>query len=181
MPPFRFVLIDGYNLLLQTYNKRRLTGPGNLERARNELLGRIAHGLSDEDQQKTTIVFDSDVTMVPDKNQSSRHHLIKVEFASDYPTADLMIADMLQQSSAPRQTLVVSSDHQVQLAAKRRGAEFIDSLDWLNTIEHQSAREGKAKSSDQPPNVVEERHRQLDEEERRYWLAEFGFSADEEV
>jgi hypothetical protein len=80
-----------------------------------------------------------------------------------------MIEDLLENFSAPRSLVVVSSDHRVQRAARHWGAKFIDSEQWYaetvatrrqrNTLADDAA----AKPSGKPTP-----------EELAHWLQEFG-------
>jgi uncharacterized protein len=181
MPAIPFTIVDGYNLLLQTTDSRRLSGPGNLARARISLVGRLAGRLSREQQRRTTIVFDSGGG--PPANEGPRpiEHEIVILFASDYESADAMIIDLLRKSSSPRQTILVSSDHEIQKVAKQRRCQIMDSLDWWDSIERQNEtdpQESVAQTGFDP--VESTRNRILDEDERNYWLEEFGIAPDEE-
>jgi hypothetical protein len=80
-----------------------------------------------------------------------------------------LIEELLEQYPAPRELLVVSSDHRVQRAARRRGADFIDSDQWyaqVRALRQQRQQEGeipRAKS-----------HSDVSNEEVAYWVDEFA-------
>lgn len=123
------LLIDGYNLLHATGILGRAIGPGSLERARDRLINQIAGRLTPLELASTTIVFDA--RSAPD-GASSEFVMqgIQIRFSVDYVSADEMLVELVRAHSAPETILLVSSDHQVQLAARRRGAKVIDSGDW---------------------------------------------------
>ena len=121
----RFLLIDGYNLLHAAGFARERSGPGQFENCRQRLLQGLADRLSGEQRARTTVVFDAQ--QAPDDVPSvQRFAGISVVFSvgSD---ADSMIEAMLAQHPAPRQVLVISSDHRLQKAASRKRASWMDS------------------------------------------------------
>lgn len=127
------LLIDGYNLIFQTNFFGSGNDPRSLERSRKRLLDFLVNSFDEATRQRTTVVFDA-------KNaphglpRCEHYHGITVHFASEYDNADAMIGDLLRHDSAPRQMTVVSSDHEVQKAAKRRRAKFIDSEAWYERV-----------------------------------------------
>lgn len=129
------IIIDGYNLLGTCGFISPRGAPGMLERARNRLLGFLAQVFSPAERGDVTVVFDSAVRL-PDTPDYVLHSGIHVHFATGHRDADEMIIDMLLRHSAPKSLLIVSSDHQIQQAAKRRRARFIDSDQWYDqTVE----------------------------------------------
>ena len=81
-------------------------------------------------------------------------HDIRVEFAIDYEDADSMIEALIQQNATPQMLLVVSSDHRIQTAARRRKAHFIDSDVWIDQLEHpESKRKSPASLKSAKPRL----------------------------
>ncbi len=80
-----------------------------------------------------------------------------------------MIEELLEQWTAPRSLVVVSSDHRVQRAARQRGAAFVDSEQWYSDLlttrrKHEfRAEDAAAKPAGKPTP-----------DELAYWLGEFG-------
>src|SRR6188768_4015672 len=77
--------------------------------------------------------------------------------------ADALLEDLIAAERAPRELLVVSSDHRIQRAARQRGAKYADSDEWLRELHSRrplttSKPEGPSQSS----------------AELQQWLAEFG-------
>src|ERR1051325_11523133 len=127
------LLIDGYNLLYASGILGRGVGPGGLERSRQALLGFLAASLEPDEISHTVIVFDA--TMAPPGLPRELQHAgLKVRFAPRESTADDLIAELIKVDSSPRRLTVVSSDHQVQRAAKRRKAIAVDSDKWYAEI-----------------------------------------------
>ncbi len=171
-----FYIIDGYNLLHQIGVGRRLSGPGNLGRARYAMIQSIAKHFSPTEQSRIAIVFDAAEArpQADSLDLESANHKMVIHYAAHFDNADEMIEALVSTPSAPRQLTVVSSDRAVQQSAKRRSATFMDSLEWyelLPTLGHQDA-----VGPDSPPTdpIDELRQKPLDENDRNYWLREFG-------
>ncbi|MDZ7620505.1 MAG: NYN domain-containing protein, partial [Patescibacteria group bacterium] len=166
MPPF--LLIDGYNLLHATGLVARGFGPGTLERARLALLNFLAASLDTEQRPRTTIVFDAG-TRGPGLPREMVHGGLTVLFAAGYSDADTLIEELIRRHSAPRRLIVVSSDHQVQRAARRRRARAVDSDVWYGELAtaRQLARDDSAQPDPRPPVP-------LLQEDVNYWLRQFG-------
>jgi predicted RNA-binding protein with PIN domain len=162
------LIIDGYNLLNVVGILGRGVGPGGLERARLALLNFLAESLEAKEIGKTIVVFDSREAPwgLP---RSVLHRGLAVQFASKYPDADCLIEELIEKESAPRQLTVVSSDHRLQRAAKRRRARAADSDVWYAEL-LRARRERQEKSAETParPPVP------LLPEDVEYWLEQFG-------
>jgi hypothetical protein len=164
------LLIDGYNLLHASGILPRGLGPGTLERARGALLNFLAGAIDAAELPQTTIVFDAK-DAPPGLPDVYDHGGMLVRFARGYEDADLLLIELIRADSAPRKLTVVSSDHQVQRAARRRRAEAIDSDRWCAELLRRrrlpdlSITETEADSKPPAP---------LSEAEVRSWLKEFG-------
>jgi hypothetical protein len=166
------LIIDGYNLLNVVGIIGRGVGPGGLERARLALLNFLAESLDPKELGKTVVVFDSREAPwgLP---RTVRHRGLSVQFASKYPDADCLIEELIQKESAPRQLTVVSSDHRLQRAAKRRRARAVDSDVWYaETL--QTRREQQERSQEETPARPPV---PLLPEDVEYWLDQFGGQA----
>ena len=167
------LLIDGYNLLHVT-DIFGGAGPGSdLHRTRLALLDFVAAALNERERVATTIVFDA-AGAPPGLPRTLVHDGMTIHFARRHSEADAMIEELLEQCTAPRALVVVSSDHRVQRAARHRGAAFVDSSQWYGELlesrrQHSADSGPSAKpSADLPPEDLD------------YWLREFGESAIEE-
>jgi predicted RNA-binding protein with PIN domain len=127
----RDLLIDGYNLLHAAGLARRTYGPGDLERCRRNLLELIGRQMSDEQRRRTTFVFDAK-DPPPDADRHGTHAEMLILYAERDEEADDMIERLIAGHSAPRQLVVVSSDHRLHKAARRRKAAPIDSDAFLD-------------------------------------------------
>lgn len=163
-----FVLIDGYNLLHATGIVARGFGPGTLERARLALLGFLAASIEPEQLPRTTVVFDAGERL-PRLPREMEHGGLKVLFAAGYADADTLIEELIRRHSSPRRLTVVSSDHRIQQAARRRRARAVDSDAWYGElVAARQSRRGEAAEPDPRPPVP------LLEEDVNYWLRQFG-------
>jgi len=162
------LLIDGYNLLNSTGIVGRGAGPGSLERSRLALLNFLAESIDPKDIPHTTIVFDSHdaprgLPRVID------HRGITVRFAANYEDADTQIEELIRSDSVPRRLTVVSSDHRLQRAARRRHATAIASDVWYAELIR--ARRQRHQAAPQLPTrpIVP-----LLTEDVSYWMRQFG-------
>ena len=162
------ILIDGYNLLHVAGILGRSMGRGSLERARLALLNRLSNLLDPNDRKETVVVFDA---------KDAPRHLptelvhkdITVRFARDFEEADDLLEYLIRTHSSPRRLMVVSSDHRVQRAAKRRKAKTNDSEPWLNQLQLRAEKPQTKKPFRKPSS------RDLDAVEVAEWMTEFGF------
>jgi len=160
------LLIDGYNLL----NVTGITGRGSdltaLHRARTGLLQFLASSLEPALRFQTTIVFDA-AGAPPGLPQMFAHDGITVHFARD-SDADAMIEDLIAVNHTPRKLIVVSSDHRIQRAARRRRATAVDSDRWY--AELWAARHRRGESPRELPLKPGDK---LSESEVTYWIKQF--------
>ena len=126
-----FLIVDGYNVLHTCGLLPRNIGGGVLEKARARFLALLNRHLTQEQRLRTTIVFDSQFSSL--SAQSTEFDML-IEFAVDHPSADERIIQLIRQHSAPKQLVVVSSDHEIQRAAKVRRSTTIDSDVWLDGL-----------------------------------------------
>jgi uncharacterized protein len=59
---------------------------------------------------------------------------LSVRFAAHYESADELIEELILADSSPRRLTVVSSDHRLHRAARRRHARPIDSDRWYSDM-----------------------------------------------
>ena len=98
-----------------------------------------------------------------------RHRGLTVHFASRYEDADALIEELIRADSAPRRLTVVSSDHRIQRAARRRRAKAVDSDVWhAEMLRLRQARQEAAETGPARPAVP------LLGEEVDAWLRQFG-------
>lgn len=128
-----FLLIDGYNLLHAAGFGRASYGPGDLERCRYRLLRALEKHLDESILKDTTVVFDS-LKESHDDLPPQVSLGLRAVYSQQGRDADSEIEDLLSRHSSPRQVLVVSSDHRLHKAARRRRARCIDSDQFWDQI-----------------------------------------------
>jgi predicted RNA-binding protein with PIN domain len=128
------LIIDGYNLLYVTGIVGDSAGAGGtFQRSREALLNFLAASIPAAELGQTTIVFDA-AEAPPGLPRTLTHRGMTVRYASDYTDADALIEQLIQEHHVPRSLLVVSSDHRIQRAARRRRATSIDSERWYSEL-----------------------------------------------
>jgi predicted RNA-binding protein with PIN domain len=161
------VLIDGYNLLHASGILGSGVGPGSLERSRSALLNFLAESLAERQLSRTTIVFDAREAP-PGLPRTTMYRGMTVCFAPRGLDADAVIEDLIAAESSPRRLTVVSSDHRLHRAARRRRAKAIDSDVWYGeVIRLRIERARKKKPAGKPAGPISD-------VEVRFWLREFG-------
>lgn len=125
------LLIDGYNLMYGAGIVGDVRGPRGFERSRAALVGFVSRVVGDKDRAGTTVVFDA-AGAPPGLPSTIDYEGITVRFARGYGDADELLEELIAADHSPRRLTVVSSDHRVQRAAKRRKAAAIDSDVWFD-------------------------------------------------
>jgi len=159
-------LIDGYNLLHAMGILQGRAGPNGLEKARRNLLGLLT-GVYGAEARSVTVVFDA--AKAP-RGLAAEYDFqgIHVSFAVDQEEADDLIEYLIRRAATPRQLTVVSDDHRIQQAARRRRCVVqgcTEYLDWLDR--HRQQRR-------QPPATTLGKPTVLSVEETNHWLDEFA-------
>ncbi|MFO0906619.1 MAG: NYN domain-containing protein [Pirellulales bacterium] len=162
------LLIDGYNLLFASGIVGEVRGARGGESSRLALLDFLAEVVPTAVAARTTIVFDA-ADAPPGLPAAFKHRGIQVRFARHKQDADALLEDLIEQATDPRQLTVVSSDHRVQRAARRRGATYLDSEIWY--AERLRERRSRAQAADASDVKPEGR---LSREDVAGWLREFG-------
>lgn len=162
------LLIDGYNLLHATDIFGEGSGPGSFQRSREALLAFLVASLNDAERAQTTIVFDA-TDAPPGLPNHYTVEGLQVVYARDYPDADTLIEEMIEDHPAPRGVLVVSSDHRVQRAARRRGAKYTDSDRWYSELWQRRIELRR----NQQKSIPEKPVGQLSAAEIAYWVEQF--------
>jgi uncharacterized protein len=160
-------LIDGYNLLNVASVPVPIRGRANLEKARMALLNFLAESLDPAEVPQTVVVFDAH-DPPPGLPRELRHKGLLVCFARRDEDADTLIEELIQEDTSPRRLTVVSSDHRIQRAAKRRRARAVDSDAWYGEVlrARQKRQQAIADGPDRPTGP-------LLAEEVSYWLRQF--------
>jgi len=163
-----FLLIDGYNLLHATDIFGEGEGPGGFQRAREALLAFLAASLNDSQRSQTTVVFDA-TAAPPGLPATVTLDGLTILYARDYPDADSLIEELIEDHSAPRGLLVVSSDHRIQRAARHRGAKYTDSDRWYSDLWQRRIELRRTQQKPTPEKPIA----QLSPAEIAYWVEQF--------
>lgn len=169
--PARFLLIDGYNLLHAAGMGRAEYGPGDLQRCRERLLRYLATKLTPAEIERAIVIFDAR-DPPPDRPSKQLFRKLTVQFANPGGDADLVIQQWLDDHSAPKRVTLVSSDHVLQRAARRRRADFIDSETFFEQLERRRTHSGSGHSRDDPHDSKPAEG--LSSAEAAHWLEVFG-------
>jgi len=166
-----FLLIDGYNLLYAAGLGQADYAPGELLRARRRLLRYLVRRLRSHELRRTTVVFDA---RHPPEGFPHTSMLcgMRVLFATPDGDADAVIEDLIDRHSAPRRLTLVSSDHRLQQAARRRRAAFLDSDVFVDDLERRAAT--AADEADTEEAVDPKETGELSPGELAHWEAVFG-------
>lgn len=161
------ILIDGYNLLHASGILGRGVGPGSLERSRTALLNFLAESLEESELPRTVVVFDAREAP-PGLPRVVMHRGMTVRFAEPGSDADDVIEQLIKADSAPRRLTVVSSDHRLHRAARRRKARPVDSDEWYADVLRKRIAGVRRKSPGLKPTDLP------GDGEVRFWLRQFG-------
>lgn len=162
------VIIDAYNLIHAANILGSGVGPGGLERARSALLHFLVESLADKEKADCAVVFDSGEDAPPGLPNEYEHEGLRVYFSRGYESADAMIEELILAHSSPRQLTVVSSDHRVQNAARRRRARAIDSDVWHAEIIRQRQQRSQPGPSPTKKPIPQQSQADVD-----YWVKKF--------
>jgi len=160
------LLIDGYNLLHAT--DLFGNGSGSFQQSREALLAFLGASLNDAERDGTTVVFDA-ADAPPGLPATYTVEDMTVFYARDYPDADAMIEELIEEHPGPRGLTVVSSDHRVQRAARRRGAKRIDSEKWYAELWQRRIELRRSQQKKTPEKPIGE----LSVGEIAYWVEQF--------
>ncbi len=164
------IIIDGYNLLHASGILPSGKGPGTLQRSRQALLNFLVESLPPEELARTTIVFDaSEAPWGVARKQDFQG--LTIWFAPKDGDADTLIEEMILEDSAPKRLTIVSSDHRLHRAAKRRKATPIDSDKWFVEV---SRRRREGVSAATPTQEVRKPEGPFSPAEVDFWLEKFA-------
>lgn len=145
------ILIDGYNLLHVTGVFSETVGPGSVEKLHAKFLDFLAALLDPDDVPQTTVVFDAKGRRATARRSTVRAG-ITVHYSARTEEADDVLAELVGDHPNPRRLVVVSSDHRVQRAARRRRATAVDSEVWYaQLLQRRRDRQQPASPPDSKP------------------------------
>lgn len=159
-------LIDGYNLLHALGVITRDTSPAGLKHARLQLF-RLLHDFHGVQSPDVTIVFDAQ-NSPHGARAEMEYRGLAIRFAVDYPEADDLLEQLLEESPDPRNLTVVSDDRRVRRATRRRGGVVLSCGEYMDRLGrlHRERQRTATVSPDKPAAP--------DEEETAYWRQTFA-------
>lgn len=113
------VIIDGYNFLFADRRDMQQFAQGELEKMRQEFLGRLAR-LQAVENTSITVVFDGGQDFENFVRESTWHG-VRVLFSDKSGTADTEILRQIEDGHAARDTVVVTNDNELRRSVKRLG------------------------------------------------------------
>jgi predicted RNA-binding protein with PIN domain len=162
------LLIDGYNLLHAVTSVPPRLGPDGLRKLRNRFLNDLAYRLGPIEAAATTVVFDAHEPP-EDLPRRTMHKGMTILFAAGQEGADAGIEALIAQHSAPKRLTVVSSDHRIRQAARRRKARVLTADEFWSSL----APRKRAASPAPEPGPTPERAAPLTAAESAYWQERF--------
>ncbi len=141
-------VIDGYNLLHAMGLLGGPAGPNQLAKARAGLLGLVAAAHTAD---PATIVFDAR-RAPPGVDTEEVHGRVRIEFATD-EEADDRIEWLIAHNPAPKKLVIVSDDHRLQQAAKRRGCLAWKCDEYLNWLDKERRKRREGPTTEKPAGV----------------------------
>jgi predicted RNA-binding protein with PIN domain len=159
-------LIDGYNLLFAYLGAPPARGLSRgLERARRRLL-ELVHSRHDGEPAEVTVVFDA-AHAPPGAPAELDYRGVHVVF-TPAESADERIEGLIRKASAPRQLTIVTDDHHIQQAARRRRCTVLGCADYLGIIE------GSVKAAAPQGETPAAKPQTASPDETARWLGEFA-------
>lgn len=173
-----FLLIDGYNLMHAVGIARSTYGPGELEQRRTQFLKTLVGHLTDDQRSRTMVVFDAG-NAPQDLSRRQVMAGMDVVFAPPGGDADTVIEEVIAAHSAPKRLRVVSSDHRLQKAARRRRAAFVDSEDFAAELDRRGPVSRQDQRASRRGQVEHPKYTgKTSAKETAHWLDVFGDAAD---
>lgn len=162
------LIIDGYNVMFVSRFDPDRTDPHALRRNREAFLEFLSSRIDRSHHKSVAIVFDAEkkIAKLPDRYTFRK---IEVYFAQDHVSADDLIEELIKQDTVPKKLTVVSSDHRLQRAAKRRGAKWQDSDDWFDrlVVQHDDRKQRRIAKPEKPTPTIKFDISQLEHDEAR--------------
>ena len=122
-------LIDGYNVIFGCGLYGKHATADSLAQARHRLLAEVGQRYG-KLANTVSVVFDARKNPLAGQVKRQTEFGVDVYYSIGYSNADLLIDELIGAHPDPQRLTVVSSDHWVQNAARRRRAKFVDAELW---------------------------------------------------
>ena len=160
-------LFDGYNLY-HTLRKASDELQSLTPRLMCELIAQDMAQLRD----KASVVFDGH-PLRGQFDQDATIGSVTIVHSRSQSDADTVLERMIRENTAPRRLTVVSSDHRVKRAARRRRAQAVTSQDYIEQLFKRLAKPPRQ------PSEPREKQRGVVPGELKEWLDLFGLDSKE--
>jgi predicted RNA-binding protein with PIN domain len=134
MDPGRYdLVIDGYNLMHASGHVLTARGPRDFEQQRERFLRWLTKRIPERLRPLTLVVFDAGETDNTYVEHETRYGL-RVIYSPQGLEADDLIEELIEIHATPKRLQVVSSDHRLHKAARRRKGTCVDSDECLSML-----------------------------------------------
>lgn len=168
-----YLLIDGYNLMHAVGTVRPQDEPGGFQGERTQFLRHVSDNLTARERERTTVVFDAS-TSSRRGNSTSRVAGLTVIYSAKDRDADDVIEELIADHSSPRQILLVSSDHRLQRAVKKRRGKFTDSEEFAELLERRQTHHANTELVEPSTEELQKQSGLHSPAEIEAWLKVFG-------
>lgn len=135
----------------------------------------LAESLDAQQRARVIVVFDA-ARAPTGRPRDEIFREMTIRFASNYDSADDLIEELVRADSTPRSLVVVSSDHRLQRAARRRKGTAFDSDYWWNrVVRNRRSRLAPAPLETERPSAP------ASDKEIEDWIARFGAESLDEL
>lgn len=163
-------LIDGYNLIHAIGLLCGRTHPGGLEKARARLIRLLSDSFGEKGDEATVVFDAANAPRVATGVQLD--HGVEVHFAQGQEADDL-IEELIRRDATPRKLTVVSDDHRIQQAARRRRCLVMGCQEFLNEVDRRRQKRPPS------PGLPSAKPDGTSPAETQHWLREFADLADD--
>ncbi len=158
------IIIDGYNLLRSVQKSFE-----DFELVTDIHLCRLIDAYLKLIDEAGCIVFDG--IGPPDKEIFENMSRLEVIFSGRNSDADGVIEDKISANTAPRRLVIVSNDHRLRTAARRRRATSLKTEAFWESVLIEISRKSR-------PREPRAKREGISESETKQWLKRFGLDED---
>lgn len=159
-------IIDGYNLL----NHKLF--PAKFKKSSEAMVSiknLILLGKNLSKKSEVIVVFDG----FPSLNQKMLNHQVRPRFVySGGKSADQKIKEIVENSSNPKEIIVVTDDKEIRFTVKAKGAQVLSVEEFIFPKDSSLGQKEKKSLESSKPELSYQKMYQINRELRKYWLKE---------